>query len=91
MYNCIHGNLGNSYLDDSPGEDEGELDHVSRDAAVEYLFMPEYVKELEAKVGNVLTVTQKRMGHFICGRRDSIINRKIRAALSKNRLTATLQ
>ena len=42
-------------IDDSPGEDEGELDHVGRDAAVEYLLMPERVKKLEGQVDNVLT------------------------------------
>ena len=36
-------------LDDGLGEDEGELDHVGRDAAVEYLLMPERVKKLEAR------------------------------------------
>ena len=42
-------------IDDSPGEDEGELDHVGRDAAVEYLLMPERVKKMEVQVENVLT------------------------------------
>jgi hypothetical protein len=37
-------------IDDSPGEDEGELDHIGRDAAVEYLLMPERVKKLEGQV-----------------------------------------
>lgn len=27
-------------IDDSPGEDEGEIDHLGRDAAIEYLLMP---------------------------------------------------
>ena len=36
-------------IDDSPGEDEGELDHIGRDAAVEYLVMPERVKKLEGQ------------------------------------------
>ena len=37
-------------MDHSPGEDEGEIDHLSRDAAVEYLLMPERVKKLEGSV-----------------------------------------
>jgi len=37
-------------MDHSPGELEGEIDHLSRDAAVEYLLMPERVKKLEGKV-----------------------------------------
>jgi DNA-binding transcriptional ArsR family regulator len=46
-------------IDDSPGEDEGELDHLGRDAAVEYLMMPERVKKLEGQVGNVLSDLEK--------------------------------
>jgi hypothetical protein len=38
-------------IDDSPGEDEGEIDHLGRDAAVEYLLMPERVKKVEGQVG----------------------------------------
>jgi len=37
-------------IDDSPGEAEGEIDHVGRDAAVEYLLMPERVKKVEGQV-----------------------------------------
>ncbi len=37
-------------IDDSPGEDEGEIDHLGRDAAVEYLLMPERVKNIEGQV-----------------------------------------
>jgi len=40
---------GKRKMDHSPGEDEGEIDHLSRDAAVEYLLMPERVKVLEGK------------------------------------------
>jgi len=40
----------NRRMDHSPGELEGEIDHLSRDAAVEYLLMPERVKALEGKV-----------------------------------------
>ena len=36
--------------DHSPSEDEGEIDHLSRDAAIEYLLMPERLKALEGKV-----------------------------------------
>jgi len=37
-------------MDHSPDELEGEIDHLSRDAAIEYLLMPERVKKLEGKV-----------------------------------------
>jgi hypothetical protein len=37
-------------IDDSPGEDEGEIDHLGRDAAVEYLLMLERVKKVEGQV-----------------------------------------
>ncbi len=37
-------------IDDSPAEDEGEIDHIGRDAAVEYLLMPERVKRIEGQV-----------------------------------------
>ncbi len=40
----------NRKMDHSPGELEGEIDHLSRDAAVEYLLMPKRVKTLEGKV-----------------------------------------
>jgi len=40
----------NRKMDHSPGELEGEIDHLSHDAAVEYLLMPERVKSLEGKV-----------------------------------------
>ena len=55
-------------IDDSPGEDEGELDHLGRDAAVEYLLMPERVKKLECRVDEALfglekiTKTLEKMG-----------------------------
>lgn len=39
---------GKRKMDHSPGE--GEVDHLSRDAAIEYLLMPERVKALEGKV-----------------------------------------
>jgi predicted transcriptional regulator len=41
---------GKRKMDHSPGESEGEIDHLSRDAAIEYLLMPERVKGLEGKV-----------------------------------------
>ena len=41
---------GKRKMDHSPGEDEGEVDHLSRDAAIEYLLMPERVKRLEGQV-----------------------------------------
>ena len=37
-------------MDHSSGELEGEIDHLSRDAAVEYLLMPERVKKLEGQL-----------------------------------------
>jgi len=40
----------NRKMDHSPGELEVEIDHLSRNAAVEYLSMPERVKALEGKV-----------------------------------------
>jgi hypothetical protein len=46
-------------IDDSPGEDEGELDHIGRDAAVEYLLMPERVKKVEVQVENILSDLSK--------------------------------
>jgi len=41
---------GKRKMDHSPGELEGEIDHLSRDSAIEYLLMPERVKALEGKV-----------------------------------------
>ena len=40
-------------IDDSPGEDEGEIDHLGRDAAVEYLLMPERVKKIERHLESI--------------------------------------
>jgi len=37
-------------MDHSPGELEGEIDHLSKDAAVEYLLMPERVRKLEGQI-----------------------------------------
>jgi len=37
-------------IDHSPGIDQGELEHFSRDAAVEYLLMRERVKKLEGQL-----------------------------------------
>lgn len=54
-------------IDHSPGVSEGELEHFSRDAAVEYLLMPERVKKLEGQVQALhvdleeLTGTLKRL------------------------------
>ena len=49
-------------IDDSPGEDEGELVHLGRDAAVEYLLMPERVKKLEGQFDNVLCDLERISG-----------------------------
>jgi predicted transcriptional regulator len=46
-------------IDDSPGEDEGELDHLGREVAVEYLLMPERVKKLDGQFDNVLCDLEK--------------------------------
>lgn len=40
-------------IDDSLGEDEGEIDHLGRNAAVEYLLMPERVKKIENLVETI--------------------------------------
>jgi DNA-binding MarR family transcriptional regulator len=37
-------------MDHSPGELEGEIDHLSRDAAIEYLLMPELVRKMESQI-----------------------------------------
>jgi hypothetical protein len=37
-------------IDHSPGWDQGELENLSKDAAVEYLLMPERVKKLEGEI-----------------------------------------
>ncbi len=41
---------GRRRMDHSPGELEGEIDHLSRDAAIEYLLMPERLKALEGQI-----------------------------------------
>jgi hypothetical protein len=43
-------------MDHSLGELEGEIDHLSRDAAIEYLLMPERVKKLE---GQILSISSQ--------------------------------
>ena len=37
-------------IDDSLGEDEGEIDPLGRDVAVEYLLMPERIKKMEKAI-----------------------------------------
>ena len=49
-------------MDHSPGELEGEIDHLSRDAAVEYLLMPERVKKLEGQVTALAGVVEELRG-----------------------------
>ncbi len=51
-YFCV--SVGKRKMDHSPGVAEGEVDHLSRDAAVEYLLMPERVKALEGKVDSLI-------------------------------------
>jgi hypothetical protein len=41
-YVCL--SVGNRMVDDSEGDGRGEIDHVGRDAAIEYLQMPERIK-----------------------------------------------
>jgi DNA-binding MarR family transcriptional regulator len=47
-YFCV--STGKRKMDHSLGEQEGEIDHLTRDAAIEYLLMPERVKALEGKL-----------------------------------------
>jgi len=49
-------------MDSSPGELEGEIDHLSRDAAVEYLLMPERVKKLEGQVEALSSLVEDLRG-----------------------------
>jgi predicted transcriptional regulator len=49
-------------LDHSPGELEGEIDHLSRDAAIEYLLMPERVKKLEGQVTALASMVEDLRG-----------------------------
>ena len=49
-------------MDHSPGELEGEIDHLSRDAAVEYLLMPERVKKLGGQVEALAGVVEELRG-----------------------------
>ena len=51
-------------IDDSPGEDEGEIDHIGRDAAVEYLLMPERVKKLESQMEMANSALEKISMHL---------------------------
>ena len=53
---------GKRKMDHSPGELEGEIDHLSRDSAVEYLLMPERVKALEGKVEAINTNLEELTG-----------------------------
>ena len=55
--------------------------------------LPFYIVTTNPQIihGNLSDWTLKRMGHVMGGTNDSRINRGIRASLSKNRLTATLQ
>jgi len=45
----------NRKMDHSLGELEGEIDHLSRDAAIEYLMMPERVKKVEGQLAGALS------------------------------------
>lgn len=62
-------------MDHSPGELEGEIDHLSRDAAVEYLLMPERVKKLEGKVDAL---------HYDLEELTSLLKRALQPPVSNN-------
>jgi len=49
-------------MDHSPGELQGEIDHLTKDAAIEYLLMPERVKKLEGKVDAVYSELRELLG-----------------------------
>jgi DNA-binding MarR family transcriptional regulator len=55
---------GKREIDHSPGEQEGEVDHLSRDAAIEYLLMPERVKKLEGQLESVNYDLEKISGNI---------------------------
>jgi len=55
---------GKRKMDHSLGEDEGEIDHLSRDAAVEYLLMPERVKKLEGQVEALVNSLEELLNMF---------------------------
>jgi hypothetical protein len=76
-------------IDDSPGEDEGELDHLGRDAAVEYLLMPERVKKLEGQVETALTNLERISGSLAKLEKMSGDFAKVADALGK--LAGTLE
>jgi predicted transcriptional regulator len=72
-------------IDDSPGEDEGELDHVGRDAAVEYLLMPERVKKLEIQMDNAVSTLDK-ISSDVANNTDSAKMKNIESELTALRL-----
>jgi DNA-binding MarR family transcriptional regulator len=47
-YVCL--SVGNRMVDDSEDTGRGEIDHIGRDAALEYLRMPERVKDVDEKM-----------------------------------------
>ena len=49
-------------MDHSPGELQGEIDHLSRDAAVEYFLMPERVKKLDGQVEALASTVEDLRG-----------------------------
>lgn len=51
-------------IDDSQCEDEGEIDHLGRDAAVEYLLMPERLKKVEGQLDSVSYDLEKINGNL---------------------------
>jgi hypothetical protein len=60
-------------IDHSPGVSQGELEHFSRDAAVEYLLMPERVKKLEGQI-HVLRARDRLAELLMTNRTDIIRN-----------------
>jgi hypothetical protein len=61
-------------MDHSPGEDEGEIDHLSRDAAVEYLLMPERVKKLEGAVNAISSQLEEISSTEVIGRLEAKVD-----------------
>jgi DNA-binding MarR family transcriptional regulator len=74
-------------MDHSPGELEGEIDHLTRDAAIEYLLMPERVKKLEGQLlGLTSQVEDLRsdVSHLVQVLKEAVSLRKDCSAPSKD-------
>ena len=78
-------------MDHSPGELEGEIDHLSKDAAVEYLLMPERVKKLESQIfrlSNQVEDLRSDVQQLVQVLKEAVALMKIMGVLS--RMSATL-